>query len=82
MDQVEELQACLSIKKNELEQKNALANQKLKRDGEGPAGGGEEEGDLTGDPGAAQSADTKHQVQESGCTGGSCQDGASCQRSS
>ena len=30
MDQVEELQACLSIKKNELEQKNALPNQKLK----------------------------------------------------
>ena len=30
MDQVEELQACLSIKKNELKQKNALANQKLK----------------------------------------------------
>ena len=31
MDQVEELQASLSIKKNELEQKNALANQKLKQ---------------------------------------------------
>ena len=30
VDQVEELQASLSIKKNELEQKNALANQKLK----------------------------------------------------
>ena len=31
VDQVEELQASLSIKKNELEQKNALANQKLKQ---------------------------------------------------
>ena len=30
MDQVEELQASLFIKKNELERKNALANQKLK----------------------------------------------------
>ena len=30
MEQVEELQASLSIKKNELEQKNTLANQKLK----------------------------------------------------
>ena len=31
VDQVEELQASLSIKKNELEQKNTLANQKLKQ---------------------------------------------------
>ena len=31
MEQVEELQASLSIKKNELEQKNTLANQKLKQ---------------------------------------------------
>ncbi len=31
VDQVEELQASLSIKKNELEQKNKLANQKLKQ---------------------------------------------------
>ena len=31
VDQVEELQASLSIKKNELEQKNALANQKLRQ---------------------------------------------------
>ena len=31
VDQVEELQASLSIKKNELEKKNALANQKLKQ---------------------------------------------------
>ncbi len=31
VDQVEELQSSLSIKKNELEQKNALANQKLKQ---------------------------------------------------
>ena len=31
VDQVEELQSSLSIKKNELEQKNTLANQKLKQ---------------------------------------------------
>ena len=31
MEQVEELQASLSVKKNELEQKNTLANQKLKQ---------------------------------------------------
>ena len=31
VEQVEELQASLSVKKNELEQKNALANQKLKQ---------------------------------------------------
>lgn len=31
VDQVEELQASLSIKKNELEEKNTLANQKLKQ---------------------------------------------------
>ena len=31
VDQVEELQSSLSIKKNDLEQKNALANQKLKQ---------------------------------------------------
>ena len=31
VDQVEELQASLSIKKNDLEQKNTLANQKLKQ---------------------------------------------------
>ena len=31
VDQVEELQGSLSIKKNELEQKNTLANQKLKQ---------------------------------------------------
>ena len=31
VEQVEELQASLSIKKNELEQKNSLANQKLKQ---------------------------------------------------
>ena len=31
VDQVEELQSSLSIKKNELEKKNALANQKLKQ---------------------------------------------------
>ena len=30
VEQVEELQASLSIKKNDLEQKNSLANQKLK----------------------------------------------------
>ncbi len=31
VEQVEELQASLSIKKNDLEQKNILANQKLKQ---------------------------------------------------
>lgn len=31
VDQVEELQSSLSIKKNELEKKNALANQKLRQ---------------------------------------------------
>ena len=31
VEQVEELQASLSVKKNELEQKNTLANQKLKQ---------------------------------------------------
>ena len=31
VDQVEELQSSLSIKKNDLEKKNALANQKLKQ---------------------------------------------------
>jgi len=31
VDQVEELQASLSVKKIELEQKNQLANQKLKQ---------------------------------------------------
>ncbi len=31
VDQVDKLQSSLSIKKNELEQKNALANQKLKQ---------------------------------------------------
>ena len=31
VDQVEELQSSLSIKKNDLEQKNALANQKLRQ---------------------------------------------------
>ena len=31
VNQVEELQSSLSIKKNDLEQKNALANQKLKQ---------------------------------------------------
>lgn len=31
VEQVDKLQSSLSIKKNELEQKNALANQKLKQ---------------------------------------------------